>query len=190
MYRLYCNVAQQSATLWHMETKSRSIRVDDGVWEVFCARKGTQNEVMRDLLFGGRAVQPVQSEPSVTLQSAPSDMLQKIYERQLHMEIMLEELIETAQSIPDVVPGHLGFAGPGPSFNPAGVPGVQVGASAAISNTRNINGETVPTVTSDGRKISWQEQQEQARRQHFEKEKAKSSICDPSVLDVGYDFGA
>lgn len=43
-----------------METKSRSIRVDDEVWAQFCARKGTQNEVLRDLLAVQGTNQPAQ----------------------------------------------------------------------------------------------------------------------------------
>lgn len=57
-----------------METKSRSIRVDDEVWAQFSARKGTQNEVLRELLAGG-SVQSA-AAPLSSLQAAQQDRME------------------------------------------------------------------------------------------------------------------
>lgn len=68
----------------HMaDTKSRSIRVEDALWVKFCAMNGTQNEAFRALI-----------EQMESAKKGP-DLLQKIYERALAMELKLEEILET-----------------------------------------------------------------------------------------------
>jgi hypothetical protein len=69
------------------ETRSRSIRVEDELWERFCAISGTQNVAFRKLLDG-----EIRNEP---------DLAQKTYERAGRIEIMVEEVLELAQSVPN-----------------------------------------------------------------------------------------
>lgn len=95
------------------ETKSRSIRVEDALWERFCAISGTQNDVFRKLLDG-----EVRTDP---------DLGQKIYERTGRIENMVEELVEMGQSVPVAAQ----VASPVERTDPGAIAGVSVGVSKA-----------------------------------------------------------
>lgn len=69
------------------ETRSRSLRIEDELWERFCALNGTQNEVFRFLL---KQCEGVQTGPG---------LLQKAWERLGRVENMAEETLELVQSI-------------------------------------------------------------------------------------------
>lgn len=70
------------------ETRRRSLRIEDGLWERFCAISGTQNEAFRKLLDGDVEA---------------SGLTQKIYERAGRIENMVEELLGLGVSVPTVL---------------------------------------------------------------------------------------
>jgi putative hemolysin len=97
------------------ETRGRSIRVDDDVWRDFCARKGTQNEVLRELL--GK---------SNTLSYSPDGRVDEILELVRGM-VGAEEVYEAVQrALDDWANPKKAVLDTAP-VSPASIPGVQVG---------------------------------------------------------------
>lgn len=118
--QVHCRKRVFVLQVWRMaETKSRSVRVEDGLWGRFCAISGTQNEVFRKLLDG-----EVHAEP---------DLAQKTWERVGRIENMVEELLELGVMASTSSQAPLRYSEPG-NPDPGTISGVTRGPADAPKN--------------------------------------------------------